>query len=78
MEYECELELLWLVADLVEKARMGRICIRGYKKPTCTSGTPPETESGKAKVFICDVFWRNVTPNSNRSNRQVTLGRLNR
>jgi hypothetical protein len=29
--YECELEPLWLAADLVEKARMERVCIRGYE-----------------------------------------------
>jgi hypothetical protein len=29
--YECELEPLWLAADLVEKARMERVCIRGHE-----------------------------------------------
>ena len=27
VKYECELESLWLAADLVKKARMGRVCI---------------------------------------------------
>jgi len=33
VEYECELKLepLWLAADLVEQAQMGRPCIRGYE-----------------------------------------------
>ncbi len=51
VEYECELKPLWLAADLVEKARMGRVCIRGYENGTCMSGTPPKAESGKAKIF---------------------------
>ena len=31
VEYKCELELLWLAADLVEKAQVGRIHIRNYE-----------------------------------------------
>ena len=31
VEYRCELEPLWLAADLVEKAKMGRVHIRNYK-----------------------------------------------
>jgi hypothetical protein len=31
VEYRCELELLWLATDLVEKAKMGRVYIRNYK-----------------------------------------------
>jgi hypothetical protein len=31
VEYRCELESLWLAADLVEKAKMGRVHIRNYK-----------------------------------------------
>jgi hypothetical protein len=31
VEYRCELEPLWLAADLVEKAKMGRVYIRNYK-----------------------------------------------
>jgi hypothetical protein len=32
VEYECELEPLWLVADLVQKARMGRGLRAGKRK----------------------------------------------
>jgi hypothetical protein len=31
VEYRCELEPLWLAADLVERAKMGRVHIRNYK-----------------------------------------------
>jgi hypothetical protein len=31
VEYKCELEPLWLAADLVEGAQMGRVCIRSYE-----------------------------------------------
>ena len=31
VEYRCELEPLWLAADLVEMAKMGRVHIRSYK-----------------------------------------------
>ena len=31
VEYRCELEPLWLAADLVERAQMGRVHIRSYK-----------------------------------------------
>jgi hypothetical protein len=31
VEYRCELEPLWLAADLVEKAKIGRVHIRKYK-----------------------------------------------
>jgi hypothetical protein len=31
VEYRCELEPLWLAADLVEKAKIGRVHIRNYK-----------------------------------------------
>jgi hypothetical protein len=31
VEYRCELEPLWLTADLVEKAKMGRVHIQNYK-----------------------------------------------
>ena len=31
VEYRCELEPLWLAADLVEKAKMGCVHIRNYK-----------------------------------------------
>ena len=31
VEYKCELEPLWLAADLVERARMGRVRIRSYE-----------------------------------------------
>jgi hypothetical protein len=31
VEYRCELEPLWLAAELVEKAKMGRVHIRSYK-----------------------------------------------
>jgi hypothetical protein len=31
VEYKCEFEPLWLAADLVEKAKIGRVHIRNYK-----------------------------------------------
>jgi hypothetical protein len=31
VEYRCELEPLWLAADLAERARMGRVHIRSYE-----------------------------------------------
>jgi hypothetical protein len=31
VEYRCELEPLWLAADLIEKAKMGRVHIRSYE-----------------------------------------------
>jgi hypothetical protein len=31
VEYRCELKPLWLAADLVEKAKMGRVYIQNYK-----------------------------------------------
>lgn len=30
-EYRCESEPLWLIADLVEKVKMGRVHIRSYE-----------------------------------------------
>jgi hypothetical protein len=36
--YECELEPLWLAADLVEKTRMGRVCIRCYENGLVRAG----------------------------------------
>jgi hypothetical protein len=38
VEYECELEPLWLAADLVEQAQMGRACIRGYENGLVRAG----------------------------------------
>jgi hypothetical protein len=38
VEYECELEPLWLAADLVEKARMGGVCIRSYENGLVRAG----------------------------------------
>jgi hypothetical protein len=31
IEYKCELEPLWLAADLAERAQMGRVRIRSYE-----------------------------------------------
>jgi hypothetical protein len=31
VEYKCELEPLWLAADLAERAQMGRVHIRSYE-----------------------------------------------
>jgi hypothetical protein len=31
VEYRCELEPLWLAADLVEKVKIGRVHILNYK-----------------------------------------------
>jgi hypothetical protein len=31
VKYRCKLEPLWLAADLVEKAKMGRVHIQNYK-----------------------------------------------
>jgi hypothetical protein len=31
VEYRCELKPLWLAAELMEKAKMGRVQIRNYK-----------------------------------------------
>ena len=31
VEYKCELEPLWLTADLVERVQMGRVHIRSYE-----------------------------------------------
>jgi hypothetical protein len=31
VEYKCELEPLWLAADIAERAQMGRVHIRSYE-----------------------------------------------
>ena len=47
VEYECELEPLWLAAYLVEKARMGRVCIRGYENGLVRAGRLRRLRAGK-------------------------------
>ena len=49
VEYECELEPLWLAADLVEKARMGRVCICGYENGLVRAGRLVRLRAGKRK-----------------------------
>jgi hypothetical protein len=49
VEDECELEPLWLDADLVEKARMGRVCIRGYENGLVRAGRLLRLRAGKRK-----------------------------
>jgi hypothetical protein len=65
VEYKCEFEPLWLAADLVEKAQMGRVHIRSYENglvraarlKTLRVGKLSRSErsgyktSGKAKIF---------------------------
>ena len=50
VEYECELKPLWLVADLVEKARMGRVCIRGYENGLVQAERLLRPRAGKRKL----------------------------
>jgi hypothetical protein len=48
--YECALEPLWLAADLVEKARMGRVCIRGYENGLVRAGRLKTLRARKRKL----------------------------
>ena len=50
VEYKCELEPLWLAADLVEKARMGRVCIRGYENGLVRVERLLRLRAGKRKL----------------------------
>ena len=56
VEYECELEPLWFSCRLGGKGADGTRLYPRLRERTCTSGTPRETESGKAKVFV-NVSW---------------------
>jgi len=38
VEYKCELEPLWMAADLVERAQMGRVRIRSYENGLIRAG----------------------------------------
>jgi hypothetical protein len=51
VKYECELEPLWLAADLVEKARMGRVYIRGYENGLVRAGRLLRLRAGK-RTFL--------------------------
>jgi hypothetical protein len=50
VEYKCELEPLWLAADMAERAQMGRVSHPELRERTCTRQTAQNIEGGKAKV----------------------------
>ena len=56
VEYECELEPAVVGCRLGGKGADGTRLYLRLRERTCTSGTPPETESGKAKVII-NISW---------------------
>ena len=49
VEYKCELEPLWLAADLVERAQMGRVHIRSYENGLVREGRLRTLRAGKRK-----------------------------
>jgi hypothetical protein len=51
VEYRCELEPLWLAADLVEKAKMGRVHIRNYKNGFIQASRLGTLRERKRKLF---------------------------
>ena len=53
--YECELEPLWLAADWVEKARMGRVRIRGYENGLVRAGRLLRLRAGKRSFHKCKL-----------------------
>jgi hypothetical protein len=49
VEYKCELEPLWLAADSVERAQMGRVHIRSYENGLVREGRLRTLRAGKRK-----------------------------
>jgi hypothetical protein len=49
VEYKCELEPLWLAADLVERTQMGRVHIRSYENGLVREGRLRTLRAGKRK-----------------------------
>jgi len=49
VEYRCKLEPLWLAADLVERAQMGRVHIRSYENGLVRAGRLKTLRVGKPK-----------------------------
>jgi hypothetical protein len=50
VKYKYELKPLWLTADLVEKARMGRVYIRGYENGLIRAERLLRLRAGKRKL----------------------------
>jgi hypothetical protein len=50
VEYKCELEPLWLAADLVERAQMGRVHIRSYENGLVRDRRLKTLRVGKRKL----------------------------
>jgi len=49
VKYRCELEPLWLAADLVEKAKMGHVHIRNYKNDLIRANRLRTLRKGKKR-----------------------------
>ena len=50
IKYKCELETLWLAADLVERAQIGRVSIRSYENGLIPEGRFNTLRSRKRKL----------------------------
>jgi hypothetical protein len=50
IEYKCEFEPLWLTADLVGKAKRGRVHMRRYENGLLQEGRRKTLRQGKRKL----------------------------